>query len=132
MFINDELPLIPGDIQIVVEISSNLVIRRIGAANWIAFITFAWGVVSIGIGFLHSWVVLAVLRVVLGALEGGFFPGCIYLVQSWYDKYVVQKRLAGFFLTASGLSAFANILAYGIIQIANHTDYKGWRWIYII
>jgi sugar phosphate permease len=35
-------------------------------------------------------------------------------------------------MLASALSAFANILAYGIIQIANHTTYKGWRWIYII
>lgn len=33
---------------------------------------------------------------------------------------------------ASGLSAFANILAYGIIQIARHTTYKGWRWIFIV
>jgi sugar phosphate permease len=35
-------------------------------------------------------------------------------------------------MTASFLSAFANILAYGIIQIANHTTYKGWRWIFIV
>jgi MFS family permease len=35
-------------------------------------------------------------------------------------------------MLASGLSAFANILAYGIIQIGNHTTYKGWRWIFII
>lgn len=40
--------------------------------------------------------------------------------------------MAGFFLTASALSAFANIFAYGLIQIAHHTSYKGWRWIYII
>jgi len=44
----------------------------------------------------------------------------------------VQKRLAGFFLTASALSAFANIFAYGLIQIAKRTEYKGWRWIFII
>jgi MFS family permease len=35
-------------------------------------------------------------------------------------------------MLASALSSFANILAYGIIQISNHTTYKGWRWIYII
>lgn len=35
-------------------------------------------------------------------------------------------------MLASALSAFANILAYGITQIANHTTYKGWRWIFIV
>lgn len=29
-------------------------------------------------------------------------------------------------MLASFLSAFANILAYGIIQIANHTTFKGY------
>lgn len=33
--------------------------------------------------------------------------------------------MAGFFLTASALSAFANILAYGLIQISKHHHYKG-------
>jgi hypothetical protein len=41
--------------------------------------------------------------------------------------------MAIFFLTGSALSAFANILAYGLIQIARyHPTYKGWRWIYIV
>jgi predicted MFS family arabinose efflux permease len=56
----------------------------------------------------------------------------VYLVSSWYRRYEVQKRLAAFFMTASALSAFANILAYGLIQIGNHTSYKGWRWIFIV
>lgn len=117
---------------IIFEIPSNIVIHKVGAANWLAFIAFAWGLVSLGIGFLHNWIGLAVCRAILGVFEAGFFPGCIYLVTCWYRRYEVQKRLAGFFLTASALSAFANIFAYGLIQIAKRTEYKGWRWIFII
>ncbi|KEF55438.1 uncharacterized protein A1O9_08188 [Exophiala aquamarina CBS 119918] len=117
---------------IIFEIPSNIVIHKIGAANWLAFIAFAWGLVSLGIGFLNNWIGLAICRAILGVLEAGFFPGCVYLVSSWYRRYEVQKRLAGFFLTASALSAFANIFAYGLIQIAQTTEYKGWRWIFII
>lgn len=117
---------------IIFEIPSNIVIHKVGAANWLAFIAFAWGLVSLGIGFLHNWIGLAICRAILGVFEAGFFPGCVYLVSSWYRRYEVQKRLAGFFLTASALSAFANIFAYGLIQIARKTEYKGWRWIFII
>lgn len=55
----------------------------------------------------------------------GVFPGRVYLVSSWYCRYEVQKRLGALYMLALALSAFANILAYGIIQIANNTTYKG-------
>ncbi|KAJ4179419.1 hypothetical protein NW755_012504 [Fusarium falciforme] len=117
---------------IIFEIPSNAFIHKLGAANWLAFLAVAWGLVSLGIGFLHNWQGFAVLRSFLGVFEAGFFPGCVYLVSSWYRRYEVQKRMAGFFLTASALSAFANILAYGLIQISKLHSYKGWRWIFII
>ncbi|OAP56666.1 hypothetical protein AYL99_08778 [Fonsecaea erecta] len=138
---------------IIFELPSNMLIHRVGAANWLAGIALAWGLVSLGIGFLQNWIGLAICRAILGVLEAGFFPGsprpnrdhglaradlrvlynrCVYLVSSWYRRYEVQKRLAGFWLTATTLTAFANILAYGLIQIAHHTTYKGWRWIFII
>lgn len=31
------------------EIPSNIVLRKVGAANWLAFLCFAWGVVTLGI-----------------------------------------------------------------------------------
>ncbi|KAI1074787.1 MFS general substrate transporter [Whalleya microplaca] len=114
------------------ELPSNMVIVRVGAANWLALITFAWGLVSLGIGFLDNWVGLAVLRALLGVFEAGFYPGCVYLISSWYRRYEVQQRLAVFFMTGSALSAFANIFALGLIQISRVHHYKGWRWIYII
>ncbi|KAF5640427.1 tartrate transporter [Fusarium sp. NRRL 52700] len=100
---------------IIFEIPSNAFIHKLGAANWLTFLAFAWGLVSLGIGFPNNWAGLAVLRSLLGVFKAGFFPGCVYLVSSWYKRYEVQKRMAGFFLTASALSAFANILAYGLI-----------------
>lgn len=118
---------------VIFELPSNAVLHRLGAANCLSFYAVAWGFVTLGIGFLQSWEGLAVLRVLLGVFEAGYFPGSVYLVSSWYSRYQVQKRMAVFFLTGSALSAFANILAYGLIQIARyHPTYKGWRWIYII
>lgn len=41
-------------------------------------------------------------------------------------------RITIFFMTAQFLSSFANILAYGLIQIASHPTIDGWKWIYIV
>lgn len=60
---------------IIFEIPSNAFIHKLGAANWLAFLAVAWGLVSLGIGFLHNWHGFAVLRSLLGVFEAGFFPG---------------------------------------------------------
>jgi hypothetical protein len=39
------------------EIPSNIVLRKIGAANWLSFLCFSWGVVILGAGFTKKWTV---------------------------------------------------------------------------
>jgi hypothetical protein len=56
---------------ILFNIPSNLLIRGVGAARFLGVITFAWGLVTIGIGFVNSWVAAAVLRSLLGCFEAG-------------------------------------------------------------
>lgn len=72
------------------------------------------------------------LRVILGVLEAGFFPGCAYLLSTWYPRYDLQKRNAVFYLIGSMASAFAGILAYGLMQMAGKRNLAGWRWIFIV
>lgn len=48
----------------------------------------------LGQGFVKSYGALAVCRTLLGAFEGGFFPGCVYLITCWYVRYETQKRYA--------------------------------------
>lgn len=77
---------------IMMELPSNIALRKFGAANWMSFLGVAWGLVVLGFGFSKNWQTVAALRVLLGILEAGLFPACIYLVGSWYTKYEVQKR----------------------------------------
>jgi MFS family permease len=48
-----------------------MVIRRIGARVWLPFLIIVWGAAVLGMGFVHSWVTLTVLRVILGIFEAG-------------------------------------------------------------
>ncbi|KAJ9661449.1 hypothetical protein H2201_006480 [Coniosporium apollinis] len=114
------------------ELPSNILLRRVGSANWLSFIAFSWGVVMIGQGFVKSYKTLAVCRWFLGTFEAGFFPGCVYLVSCWYVRYEVQKRLAAFYLTSSLIGGFSNILAYGLMQMEGVAGVRGWQWIFII
>lgn len=39
----------------IFEIPSNVVLRKIGAANWLSFLCFSWGMVIFGAGFAKKW-----------------------------------------------------------------------------
>jgi MFS family permease len=56
---------------ILFNIPSNVVIRGVGAARFLGTITVAWGIVTIGIGLVNTWVAAAVLRSLLGVFEAG-------------------------------------------------------------
>lgn len=77
---------------ILFELPANLAMRFIGPAKWLGAIGFAWGAVTIGMGFVHSWDALLACRVFFGAFEAGLFPGSIYLMSCWYTRYEVQTR----------------------------------------
>jgi MFS family permease len=54
---------------------------------------------------------MTALRLLLGLFEGGFFPGIIFLLSTWYVRYVSQKRYAGYHMIGMVASAFSGILA---------------------
>lgn len=59
-------------------------------------ITLFWGAVMLSMGFVKNWEALAGLRVLLGVLEAGFFPSCVYLLSTWYTRcesiVIIQQR----------------------------------------
>lgn len=65
---------------------STIIVRKIGARVHLATITLCWGAVMIGMGFVKAWEQLAALRLILGVLEAGFFPSCVYLLSTWYPR----------------------------------------------
>lgn len=79
------------------ELPSNIVLRKVGSANWLAFIALSWGAVMIGQGFVRSWQTLTVCRALLGFFEAGFFPGCTssqhYLLKCWWGPMTGANKI---------------------------------------
>jgi len=55
----------------IFEVPSNLIIRRIGARVWLAFLITAWGLSVLGMGFARHWTAIVACRVLLGLFEAG-------------------------------------------------------------
>jgi len=91
-----------------------------------------WGAILCGMGFVHNWQVMAFLRFLLGAFEGGVLPGVTFTIACWYTKKQLHKRIASAYGLGLVASALAGILSYGLGQMAGLRDMKGWRWIFAV
>lgn len=111
---------------------ATVVLRKVGPRVFLSLITLLWGACMICFGFVKRWDQMLGLRVILGVLEAGFFPGCAYLLSTWYTRYELQKRNAVFYLIGSMASAISGIMAYGIMQMDGLGKLSGWRWIFVI
>lgn len=57
------------------DVPSNWILTKVQPRLWLSFLTFSWGAVLCGMGFVHNWQVMVFLRFLLGLFEGGVLPG---------------------------------------------------------
>ncbi|KAK1529949.1 major facilitator superfamily transporter [Colletotrichum paranaense] len=117
---------------IIFQPPSTIIVRKIGPRLHLGGLTLLWGAVMIGMGFSAKYTHLYACRILLGVLEAGFFPSCVYLLSTWYTRYEVGKRYSVFYLLGCVASAFSGILAFGLMQLNGQQGLTGWRWIFII
>ncbi|KAL0934770.1 major facilitator superfamily transporter [Colletotrichum truncatum] len=106
--------------------------RTIGPRAYFTGITMLCGGIVIAMGFLNHWGQLVALRVILGALDSGFFPTCVYLLSTWYTRYEVGKRYSAFYIVVCLATAFSGILAFGLTQLGGKGGLTGWSWIFLM
>ncbi|KAI1629555.1 retrograde regulation protein 2 [Exophiala viscosa] len=117
---------------ILLEVPCNLILKRVRPSIFIPTIMALWGVVTVCQGVTGSFAGLVICRVIIGALEAGFFPGCLYLISMYYKRHELQWRFNLFFSASIIAGSFSGLLAYAIAHMAGIAGYEGWRWIFIL
>ncbi|KAL4733214.1 major facilitator superfamily domain-containing protein [Aspergillus similis] len=117
---------------IVFQFPATIATRRVGPRIFLSSIVLLWGIIMLCFGFVRSWVSLIPLRILLGALEAGSFPGMYYLISSWYSRFDLYKRTSVFYLIGVLGSALSGVLALGFSKMGGISGYAGWRWIFIM
>jgi hypothetical protein len=62
-------------LYILLEVPSNMVLKKIKPSWWLSGIMAGWGIVTICQGVTKSFGGLVACRVIIGGLEAGFMPG---------------------------------------------------------
>ncbi|KAF2869155.1 major facilitator superfamily domain-containing protein [Massariosphaeria phaeospora] len=117
---------------ILSEVPSNLVLKKLRPSRWIAFITLAWGIIATLTGIVQSYGGLIACRLLLGAVEGGLFPGMAIYLTFFYTKRELALRIGYLFVSAALAGACGGLLAFAIGHLQGTAGMSGWRWIMII
>ncbi|KAH7324949.1 major facilitator superfamily domain-containing protein [Stachybotrys elegans] len=114
------------------EIPSNMLLKRFKPHVWLSVNMFAFGLVTLLMGFVQNYSGLLACRFFLGVFETGMFPGAFYLIGMWYRRHEAQKRYSFFFSSTTLAGAFGGLLAAAIGNMEGMRGYRGWRWVFIL
>ncbi|KAK8044786.1 hypothetical protein PG993_004810 [Apiospora rasikravindrae] len=117
---------------ILLELPSNLIVKRVRPSYYLSALIFSWGIVVTCEGFVNTYQALIGLRFLLGALEAGIFPGIVYVTSMYYKRFEYQRRLTAIWSSVILSNAFGGLLAYSIAHLEGRYGYAAWRWIFII
>jgi MFS family permease len=111
---------------------SNLILHRVGAKIWISLMMVAWGLVSMSTMFVTGPTSFYLLRLFLGVMEAGFFPGCILYLTYWYPNRV-RGQVLGFFYLGVPLSlVLGGPLSGLLLEIRHFAGLDGWQWMFLV
>lgn len=117
---------------ILLEIPSNMILNRVPPRFYIGFLTLGWGLsVTFG-GFCKSFGGLVTCRIFIGIFEAGMFPGCLFLIGSWYRRHELLTRMAWFMVSNDIAGTFSGLLGAGLGSLDGLRGYSGWSWIFFI
>jgi MFS family permease len=111
---------------------SNLILHRIGARIWISILLVGWGLASMATMFVTGSTSFYALRLLLGALEAGFFPGTILYLTYWFPNRI-RGEITGFFYLGVPLSlVLGGPLSGLLLEIHSKGGLEGWQWMFLV
>ncbi|EPQ28135.1 uncharacterized protein PFL1_04462 [Pseudozyma flocculosa PF-1] len=117
---------------VLMEVPSNMVLTRVRPSLYLPALMFVWGGLSICFAAARSWQVIAVLRVLLGAIEAGFAPGVLFLLSSWYTKGELARRYALYYSAVAISGMLGGLIAGGLLQqLDGARGLAGWKWLFV-
>jgi MFS family permease len=115
---------------IVIEIPSNLIMKKVGPNRLLPTLAILWGLVTMCQGAVRNYSSLIACRVFLGIFEGGLTPGLMLYMSHFYRREDLQLRVSMLFAATSLAGAFSGLLAAAIAKLNGLGGHHGWEFIF--
>ncbi|UKZ83338.1 hypothetical protein TrVFT333_011146 [Trichoderma virens FT-333] len=105
--------------------------RWVGPQNWIPFLAFSWGALTIGQAFIKGRGALIAIRLVIGLFEAGFYPTCVSYLSFFYGRFDLAVRVAIFYGQYAIAGAFSGAISFGVFHLKSGS-LLNWQYLFII
>ncbi|KAK3315599.1 major facilitator superfamily domain-containing protein [Apodospora peruviana] len=104
-------------IYLLVEVPSNILLKRTGPRFYLPFLVCGFGFISVCTSFVTTFQGLLGVRALLGVFEGGAMPGMAFFLSCFYKRNELLFRIGIYVSAASIAGAFGGLLATGLSRI---------------
>jgi MFS family permease len=111
---------------------SNLILHKIGAKMWLSFLMVGWGLASMATMFVTGSTSFYLLRLLLGVLEAGFFPGAILYLTYWFPNRVRGQMMGLFYLAVPLALMFGGPLSGFLLDMHPLGGMQNWQWMFAV
>lgn len=111
---------------IVLQVPGGHIAEHGSAKKFIAITIFAWGGLSVLLGFVQTPTQLMIVRFLIGVAEGGVWPAMLVILSHWFPNEERGRANAYFIMNIAIASIITGPLSGWIISEF------GWRWVFIV
>ncbi len=116
----------------VLEVPSNLLLRRVGARRWLARIMVSWGVVAAGACLARGDWSFWAQRVLLGVAEAGFFPGVVLYLATWFPRAERGRVIGTFYFGLPLALVLGSPVGGALLALDGALGLHGWQWLFLV
>jgi MFS family permease len=117
---------------ILLELPSNVALRKVGARRWLSALLVAWGLVTMGMALIGGKSSFYLFRMVLGAAEAGYFPGVMLYLTAWFPREARARTVMMFLLAVPVAIIIGGPISGLLLSVPHWYGLAGWQWLFIV
>jgi len=114
------------------QVPANMILEKVGAKRWIFLILLAWGLLSASNALVTGPHSFYAVRVLLGLVEAGFYPGMILYMTYWFTRPYRGRLVAVFMAALPAANIVGGPFSSLILGMNGYHGLAGWQWLFLI
>ncbi|KAL8833144.1 MAG: hypothetical protein Q9170_004476 [Blastenia crenularia] len=117
---------------VVFDLPSNLVMTRISPRVWMSRIVIAVGIIGSCMAAMKAAWSFYLLRLLLGIVIAGMWPGMAYYLTLFYPPSRTGKRIGQYFTAAQVSAAVVGLVSAGFQKMDGLQGLVGFQWMFLL
>ncbi|THC94656.1 hypothetical protein EYZ11_005878 [Aspergillus tanneri] len=117
---------------VVFDLPSNLIMTRLSPHVWMSRIVVSVGIIGSCMAAMKAAWSLYLLRLLLGIVIAGMWPGMAYYLTLFYPPSRTGKRIGQYFTAAQVSAAVVGLVSAGFQKMDGERGLVGFQWMFLV